>query len=223
MSDILRVLWTVVPRIAPQPWLNCKRCRGIRLFRSSEKFRVNANGKRLDAWLIYKCTSCDSTWNRPILERRHVRTIDPLFLMSLRANDPELARRLAFDGENLRRKVGLVEKFDDVVVRKEVLSESMTPARWLEILCAVPEMTGVRVDRLLATGLHLSRSRIRNLQDTGDLAVSPEGSRMRTAARDGMRVTIDLSEKYDRDRIAMAARSSDPGETRRDGWSEGQA
>jgi len=210
MSDVLRVLWTVVPRIAPQPWLNCHRCRGIRKFRSSEKIRVNANGKRLDAWLIYKCTSCDGTWNRPVLERRHVPTIDPLFLISLRANDPELVRRLAFDTENLRRKVGLVEEFDDVLVRKEVLSESMTSARRLAILCAVPETTGLRVDRLLATELHLSRSRIRNLQNTGDLAVSPEGSRMlRTAVRDGMRVTIDLSEAYDRDKIAMAARSSD--------------
>jgi len=210
MSDILRVLWTVVPRIAPQPRLNCNRCRGIRLFRSSGKIRVNANGKRLDAWLIYKCISCDSTWNRPILERRLVRTIDPLLLMSLRANDPELVRRLAFDAENLRRKVGLVEKFDDVVVRKEVLTESMTPVRWLEILCAVPETTGLRVDRLLATELRLSRSRIRTLQNTGDLAVSPKGSRMlRIAVRDGMRVTIALSEAYDRDRIAMAARSGD--------------
>ena len=210
MSDVLRVLWTVVPRTAPQPWLNCHRCRGIRKFRSSEKIRVNANGKRLDAWLIYKCTSCDGTWNRPVLERRHVRTIDPLFLISLRANDPELVRGLAFDAENLRRKVGLVEEFDDVLVRKEVLSESMPPARRLEIRCAVPETTRLRVDRLLATELHLSRSRIRNLQNTGDLAVSPEGSRMlRTAVRDGMRVTIDLSEAYDRDKIAMAARSSD--------------
>lgn len=208
MSDILRVLWRIVPRSAPQPWLNCNRCRDTRQFRSSGKFRVNANGKRLDAWLIYKCTSCDSTWNRPVLERRHVRTIDPLFLMSLRTNDPELARRLAFDAENLRREVGSVEKLDDVVVCKEVLTESMTPVRWLEILCAVPETTGLRVDRLLATELRLSRSRIRNLHNRGELAVSPEGSRMlRLAVRDGMRVTIALSEEYDRDRIAMAGRA----------------
>jgi hypothetical protein len=154
--------------------------------------------------------SCDGTWNRPVLERRRVRTIDPLFLISLRANDPELVRRLAFDTENLRRKVGLVEEFNDVLVRKEVLSEGMTSARRLEILCAVPEPTGLRVDRLLSTELHLSRSRIRNLQNTGDLVVSPGGSRMlRTAVRDGMRVTIDLSEAYDRDKIAMAAGSSD--------------
>src|SRR5260370_34970991 len=161
MSDALRVLWQVAPRIAPQAWLKCNRCRGTRRFRSSGKIRVNANGKPLDAWRIYKCTSCDSTWNRPVLERRPVGMIDPLFLMSLRANEPDLVRRLAFDTENLRRKVGLVEEFDDVVVRKEVLSQSITPARRLENRCAVPETTSVRVDRLLATEVLLSRSRIR--------------------------------------------------------------
>ena len=211
MSDILRVRWTVVPRSAPQPWLNCNRCRAIRRFRSSGKIRINANGKRLDAWLIYKCTTCDSTWNRPVLERRHVRAIDPRLLMSLRASDPDLVHRLAFDTGTLRRKAISVEEFDDVVVRKEMLSQSMT-ARQLEILCAVPQTTRLRVDRLLASELQVSRSRIRHLQDMGDLAVSPVGSRvLRAAVRDGMRVTIDLSEAYDRDRIALAARTGDQG------------
>ncbi len=144
MSDTLRVQWTIVPQMAPQPWLNCNRCGGIKRFRSSEKIRVNANGKRVDAWLIYKCTSCDSTWNRPILERRHVRTIDPLFLMSLRTNEPRLARRLAFDAEDLRRRASHVEELDDVVVLKDVLSESIMPIRRLEILCTVPKPTPCR-------------------------------------------------------------------------------
>jgi len=217
MSDIIRVQWTIVPRsVAPQPWLNCKRCRDSRPFRSSGKIRVNANGKRLDAWLIYKCTSCNSTWKRPVLERRPIRMIDPHFLMSLHANDPELAHRLALDVEGLRRKAGLAEASDDVVVRKQVLSESLTPARRLELLLAIPaatelQMTGLRLDRLLAVGLQLSRRRIRTLQDMGHLAVFPEASRKRhSAVRDGMRVTIELSELDDRDGIAMAAKGSSP-------------
>ncbi len=209
MSDTLRVQWTIVPQIAPQPWLNCNRCGGIKRFRSSEKIRVNANGKRVDAWLIYKCTSCDSTWNRPILERRHVRTIDPLFLMSLRTNEPRLARRLAFDAEDLRRRASHVEELDDVVVLKDVLSESIMPIRRLEILCTVPEPTRLRVDRLLATELHLSRSRIQSLERTGELIVFNEGSRvLRKAVRDGLRLTINLSSTRDGDRIAISAKSN---------------
>lgn len=161
MSDVLRVQWTIIPATVPEPWLNCNRCRGTTRFRTSGKIRVNANGKRLDAWLIYRCTSCDNTWNRPILERRHVSTIDPHLLASLQANDPALSRQLAF--EKVRGNLKM-EHVDDATVRKEVVSESARPACRLEIVCVVPETTGLRVDRLLSTELRLSRSRIQSLQ-----------------------------------------------------------
>jgi hypothetical protein len=129
--------------------------------------------------------------------------------MSLRANEPRLARRLAFDAEDLRRRAGRVEEFDNVVVLKDVLSESIMPIRRLEILCAVPEPTGLRVDRLLATELDLSRSRIQSLERTGELIVFNEGSRvLRKAVRDGLRLTINLLSTRDGDRIAMSAKSN---------------
>jgi len=163
---------------------------------------VNANGKRVDAWLIYKCTSCDNTWNRPVLERRHVSTIDPHLLVSLQANDPELSRRLVFEADTSRRKL-TTEHVDDVIVRKEVLSGSTRSACQLEIVCVVPETTGLRVDRLLSTELRLSRSRIRSLQDAGYLAACPGG--LRRPLRDGLHVRIDLRGVDDGDNVALAA------------------
>jgi hypothetical protein len=206
MSDVLRVQWTIIPRTAPQPWLNCNRCGGVRRFRTSDKIRVNANGKRLDAWLIYRCISCDNTWNRPILERQHVQTIDPEFLMSLRANEPALARRLASDVEELKRRAARVEAFDDVLVIRKVLLENTLPLRRLEILCAVPQPTALRVDRLLAAELHWSRSRIQRMESAGELVVLPAGSRLRRAVRDGTRLVIDLSQASD-SKVVMAAGS----------------
>ena len=200
MSDVLRVQWTIIPGSAPEPWLNCSRCRGPTRFRTSGKIRVNANGKRVDAWLIYKCTSCDSTWNRPVLERRHVSTIDPQLLASLQTNDPDLSRRLAF--EKLRRGLK-AEPFDDATVRKEVVCESARPADRLEIVCVVPETTGLRVDRLLSTELRLSRSRIRNMQKAGHLAACPDG--LRRPLRNGLQVRIELRGVPDGDKIALAA------------------
>jgi len=191
MSDVLRVRWTIIARTAPQPWLTCSRCGETRRFRSSDRIRVNANGKRVDAWLIYKCTECGSTWNRPILERRPVRTIDPGFLMSLHASEPGLTRRLAFDVESLRHRAGRVEEFDDAVVLKSVPLNRAMPTRQLEILCAVPEPVGLRVDRLLANELRLSRSRIRSLAEAGDLVVFPSVSSLRWPVRDGMRLVLD--------------------------------
>jgi hypothetical protein len=161
---------------------------------------VNASGKRLDAWLIYKCTSCDSTWNRPVLERRPVSTIDPHLLASLQANDPDLSRRLAF--ETLRRKLK-VEYFDDATVRKEVVSASARPADRLEIVCVVPESTCLRVDRLLSTELRLSRSRIQKMHNAGHLAACPDG--LRRPLRNGLQVRIELRDVHDGDKIALAA------------------
>lgn len=193
MSHVLRVRWTIVPQTAPQPWRPCSRCGGATRFQTSGKARVNANGRRVDAWLIYRCTVCDGTWNRPILERRPLRTIDPDFLGALMANDPELLRRLAFDLEALRRRAGRVELFDDVVVIRDVLSESVGPPRRLEILCSAPAPTGLRLDRLLGGELGVSRSFLQALERRGWLVVRPPGSRLRRPVREGMEVVVTLS------------------------------
>lgn len=192
MSDVSRVRWTIIPRTAPQPWLDCSRCGEAKRFCSSDKIRVNANGKRVDAWLIYKCTACGSTWNRPILERRPVRSIEPDLLLSLHGSDSALTRRLAFDVEGLKRSAARVEQFDDALVTKTVLSASTMPARQLEIVCSVAEPVGLRVDRLLANQLQLTRSRIAGLAKAGDLALFPPGSQLRRPVRDGMRLVLDL-------------------------------
>ncbi len=206
MADVLRVLWTIVPLFSPQPWLVCAGCGEVKPFRSSQIIRVNANGKNLDAWLIYKCTACDNTWNRPILERRRVGTIDPIFLEALRTNDAGLVRRLAFDVEELRRKQERVEEFADVLVRKEVLSEGAAARRRLEIRLAVPQSTSLRVDRLLATELCLARPRIQELREKGRLVISPNSSRvLRRPVRDRMCLAIDLAKESDSDKIATAA------------------
>lgn len=192
MSDVLRVQWTIIPRTAPQPWLACSRCGEAKPFRSSDKIRLNANGKRVDAWLIYKCTGCGSTWNRPILERQPVRSVEPGLLASLHSSASTLTRRLAFDVEGLRRCAGRVEEFDDAQVIKAVLSQSTMPARQMEILCSVPEPVGLRVDRLLANELQLPRSRIQRLAKAGELVAFPQGSHLRRTVRDGMRLVINL-------------------------------
>ncbi|NIA68239.1 DUF1062 domain-containing protein [Pelagibius litoralis] len=169
-------------------------------------FRVNANGKRLDAWLIYNCTACGNTWNRPVLKRRPVGGIDPRFLAALRANDAETAEHVAFDLADLRRKAERVEVFAEVLLRKEVLIAPENPAERLEIAFALPAAVGLRLDRLLAAELGLARSRLQRLQDTGRLTVSPDGARsLRKAPHRGLRVTIDLSREDDGTAIADAA------------------
>ncbi len=209
MSDTLRVLWTLVPQRAPQPWLHCSHCGDSRPFESSTKFRLNANGKRLDAWLIYHCTACSQTWNRPLLERRPAAAVDPQLLAALQQNDPHLARHLAFDIEDLRRRSARIEVFAEALVRRETLCICGTEPRRLEIDFAVATPLRLRLDRLLAAELGVTRSRLHRLQNSGRLVLSAPGSRwLRKPPQDGWRICLDLSEERDREAIATAARRS---------------
>ena len=197
MSGLFRVQWIITPRITPRPWLTCQRCNGPRPFCCSDKARLNANGKRLDAWLIYRCADCGSTWNRPLLERQNVRTIDPALLQALQANDARWLRRLAFDVDALKRWSARVEESAAVDVAKRRLITDTTGAREsppVEIRLTVTVPISLRVDRLLASELALSRSRIQALQASGLLTISPPGLRpLRGPVRDGMRVCLEAA------------------------------
>jgi hypothetical protein len=207
MCSIFRVRWTVIPRFAPEPWIKCSGCEGLRPFQSSGKTRLNANGRTLDAWLIYKCASCDGTWNRPIFERRNVRDIDPALREALQANDPEWIRAQPFDVDSLRRKSPRIDEFADVDVHKVSLGCVDGDCAALEIELMVPLPTSLRLDRLLATELGLSRSRLLVLHDQAKLRTDPDHKDMlRRRIKHRSRITVDLSGETDRQGMTKAAR-----------------
>lgn len=190
MSCTLRVRWTLIANRFPRPWRACPRCGMQRAFECSDKFRLNANGRRLDALLVYKCVACDDTWNHTLFERRNARNLDPDLLSGLEANDPVLVRRFAFDVAALRRVAHRVEEFAGSVARKEVLADRPgTPGR-LEIVLAMPVPIAIRLDRLLAAELGMPRARVGAMADAGHIVTTAGLNR---PVRDGNRVEIDLT------------------------------
>lgn len=207
MSDRLSVRWTIVPRDCPRPVFACPTCGGDRPFHPSGKLRLNANGKRLDAWLIYKCDDCDHTWNRPIYERRLASELSSDDLAALRSGDPAFVRRLAFDLAALRRKTPVIAQSEKVDVEKVVTGGS-AHATDIEITLAVPYPIGLRLDRLLATELGLARNRIAALAGEGRLVVGG-GKALRRPPRDGQSVQLDLADAGDgRGIVGAAARAA---------------
>jgi hypothetical protein len=198
MYNSLQVRWTIIPKIAPQPWITCSGCGGLRAFQSSDKIRLNANGRKLDAWLIYKCMSCDNTWNRPIFERKNVRDIDSATLEALQSNDPDWIRTETFNLEALRRKSRRISEFAEFEIRKELLRE--TPDwKHLEIELSISFPASVRLDRLLASELRVSRSQLSAFHQAGLLKTNPDRADiLGRRIRDGVRVTVDMSDLDDR-------------------------
>jgi len=206
MSGLLRIHWAITPRIAPRPLINCNRCGGTRPYRCSEKFRVNANGKRIDVWLIYRCIDCDNSWNLGILERCNRRDIAPALLAALEGNDPALARRHAFDAAALRSGIGRVEEFSEVAVRKRVLDSRPENTTALELQFELEMPASLRLDRLLAGELGISRSRLQAWEEKRLLVVEPDGVRaLRRPVREGTVLLVDLGGEPDCDAIISAA------------------
>ncbi len=206
MSTTVSIAWTIIAQSEPRPVLNCSRCGGDRPFGSSGLFRLNANGKRLDAWLIYRCAACDNAWNRTIFERKPVGEIGPVLLAALHANDAALARRIAFDIDDLKRRARRIESGAPGRPVKRVLSGD--PATALAIALQIEMATPVelRIDRLLATELGLSRAQISEATEQGRITMEPSQRRgLRAPAFDGMRIAIDLAAHGDRLRLARAA------------------
>jgi hypothetical protein len=162
------VTWHVVPITPPRPHRHCPGCNLTRPFSCSGKVRLNANGRRLDAWLIYKCTTCDRTWNLPMIDRVAVSAIDPQDLWAMQVSDPAWVEARAFDLALLRPHADLIDLPTDL----RVIKAGPGVTDWCEIrldLCA-PRPTGHRLDRLLATELGLSRSRLHRMLISGGLS-----------------------------------------------------
>ncbi|MFD9517008.1 DUF1062 domain-containing protein [Streptomyces sp. NPDC059979] len=58
--------WVVVPTYLPIVLRRCHRCPSGR-FQVHGKFRVNANRKLLEAWLLASCAGCGDTTERAVL------------------------------------------------------------------------------------------------------------------------------------------------------------
>ncbi|MCR9219691.1 MAG: DUF1062 domain-containing protein [Alphaproteobacteria bacterium] len=194
MTETVAVRWTIAPSAPPRPRLWCGGCGATRPFESSGKARLNANGGKLDAWLIYRCCACGGTWNRPIFRRSAVREIDPALLQALQDNDPRVVARLALDATALRRVAAAVDHAPAAVVDRRLLSGAGASPERLTIQIAAPVPVGLRLDRLLAAELGLSRAALKDLTIRGPVSIAPHGARaLRRAAADGVRVDVEAS------------------------------
>ena len=206
MSGLLRIRWAIAPEIAPRPLINCNRCGDVRPYRYGGKFRVNANGKRIDAWMIYRCVDCDNSWNFTLFERRNRRDIEPALLAALEGNEPVLARRIAFDAAALGGRAGRFEGFSETTLQKKMMEGNVAGATGLRLELRLEAATSLRLDRLLATQLGISRTRLRDLEARKLLTVAPKGAKaLRKPVCDGLAIRIDLAGEADRDAVISAA------------------
>ncbi|MFF4395878.1 DUF1062 domain-containing protein [Streptomyces sp. NPDC001480] len=159
-------IWVVTPTCLPLVLRRCHACASER-FLTSGKFRVNANHKLIDAWLLALCTACGDTTKLTVLERVNVRSVRPELLDRMHDNDPGLAAELLQDPV-VRRRNRIALDWGDAWcldtggpdhLDREVLDVSVRFA------ARIP----VRPVRLIAEGCGLSRAELERLITEGKL------------------------------------------------------
>lgn len=163
--------WVVVPTCLPVVLRRCHSCPSGR-FRANGKFRVNANHKLLDVWLLVRCVACGDTAKLTILERVNVRSVRAGLLDRLHANDLGLAAELLQDPAVLRRNHVSLDwegawrletgsachgDFRDVSVRFEV----RIPLRPVRLIAEGCGLSRGEVERLIEEGKVVSVVRLR--------------------------------------------------------------
>lgn len=92
-----KVTWDIQYQFPPSAIRYCKKCGKKTEYICSGLFRINAQRKYLDIWLIYRCSDCDSTWNMTIYSRINPKSIDLKTLDGFHSNNKELAKKYAMD------------------------------------------------------------------------------------------------------------------------------
>ncbi|HEX4970069.1 MAG TPA: DUF1062 domain-containing protein [Steroidobacteraceae bacterium] len=177
--DLRSERWRIRPLELPRPWRYCASCATARAFVCSERFRVNAQKKSLDVWLNYRCECCEDVWKFPLLERRSVSELGSA-LDDFARHDPATVWKYAFDIPRLRPHVIRIDSNVRVQVERRPLAGASAAPGYICIDFEVPFPCDIRLDRLLAGELGVSRS---------SLQVDPEQrDALRKRVRDRQRV-----------------------------------
>ncbi|MFF0793863.1 DUF1062 domain-containing protein [Streptomyces spiralis] len=164
--------WVVVPTCLPTVLRRCHTCSSER-FRANGKFRVNANHKLLDAWLLVLCTVCGDTAKLTVLERTNVRSVRPELLDRMHDNDPGLAaelvqdpvlrrrNRIALDWEGAwRLDTGGSDHLDREVIDVSVRFAARIPVRPVRLIAEGCGLARAEAERLITEGRLVSAVRL---------------------------------------------------------------
>lgn len=185
--------WLVKPLSCPRPIRYCPDCGIAREFVCSERFRVNAQKKVVDVWLKYRCAECGNVWKYPVMERQRIAALDPELHDAFSRHDSATVCKYAFDLNRLRSHVIGVQTNVEMIVERTVFDsfETFESNVWLAIHFDVPLACDMRLDRLLASELCVTRAAVRKWDECGQLVIrSLQGGGLSKPVRTGQCVLL---------------------------------
>ena len=180
--------WIIIPKNTPEIITCCSKCGSGSRFECSNSFRINANGKALDVWLIYKCSACNTTLNIEILSRVKHSQIGKALYSAFVENDIDTARYYAFDSATMKRNK-VVVGYENVGYDIEK-SEHDGDAGRLEIVMDLK--LPIRLDKLLGEGFGLSRSTVQCMLEGMEISCAEQEVSANMKVKRGLVLRVNL-------------------------------
>ena len=161
-KNAVKIEYRIIPNEAYRITRNCAGCGEKRDYESTGSFRVNANGNKLDIWLIYQCPKCKHTYNLPIYERLRRETLNESDYRHFIENDVETTLRFGLDKNIfIRNKAEIASEEVNYEMQKLGGEEPSNSGLIIEI--HNPYQLRLRTEKVLAEILDISRSKARKM------------------------------------------------------------
>ena len=174
MSYLNTIEYRILPIQSYKIQRNCSGCKGKSNYINTGNFRVNANGNRIDVWLIYQCEKCRHTYNLTVYERVKPTEIPEENYKRFLANDAEMALAYGMNKALLAKNKAFISDED---MEYELLPVTIQsgPATDMEAQAQIvlhnPYGIKVRNDKLACEILNISRSRAKKMLDEGRITI----------------------------------------------------
>jgi hypothetical protein len=159
-------LWVIRELGLPAIVKPCTSCRSTR-HHPTGKFRVNANGKLLDVWLLVCCDLCGGTSKIPVHERIHVRALESSRFLAYQNNDFVAVRELAMSASLAGRAKYRLDWSGTWRLETDAPFSALEDLVPITVLVRFELPAPIRVEKILMRGFGLSRARLRTMVDEG--------------------------------------------------------
>lgn len=164
--------WKIKTEGLPVVIRNCPKCGNNAKYANSGKFRVNANKRNLDIWLIYYCEKCKSTYNLTIYERIAPQELSNSLLERFMNNDPTLSKEYGFDA--VIHKRNKAEQSYETVNYCIDGENAMDPEKQYVVSIEQETPSGLRLDKIISEKSYMSRNSIQKAIATGRVRVDSD-------------------------------------------------
>lgn len=173
MCYLEKIEYEIVPIDSLSVIRNCSGCGKKSYFTNTKRFRVNANGNRLDIWLIYQCEKCKHTYNLSIYEREKVSSLPEKEYQRFLSNDEQFAEMYGRNYQLFQKNKAEVdlEAVKYQITRSGGIHDSKDYQHPVEIVIHNPCGLKIRPEKQIAEVLSLSRSQVKKMIELGDITV----------------------------------------------------